>query len=160
MIIVWMPCYGRSKRLEELALMGAGLGWVCVRAGRGWGARPSQGNQEHIEKSDAVLHRISFAGEDTPSFFMIGSWFVILAPAPLAIGIAGILCRNLNGGHIADARRHSCACRTLSSSLSLVYPAGRAEEADGRTIADHQSSRYGSAPIPGAGTRYCKPRGA
>jgi hypothetical protein len=32
----------------------------------------------------AALHRISFAGEDTPSFFTIGSWFVILAPAPLS----------------------------------------------------------------------------
>ena len=39
----------------------------------------------------AALHRISFAGEDTPSFLTIGSWFVILAPAPLAIGIAGDL---------------------------------------------------------------------
>jgi hypothetical protein len=39
----------------------------------------------------AALHRISFAGEDTSSFFTIGSWFVILAPAPLAIGIAGDL---------------------------------------------------------------------
>ena len=39
----------------------------------------------------AALHRISFAGEDTPSFFTIGSWFVVLAPAPLAIGIAGDL---------------------------------------------------------------------
>ena len=39
----------------------------------------------------AALHRIAFAGEDTPSFFTLGSWFVILAPAPLALGIAGDL---------------------------------------------------------------------
>jgi Family of unknown function (DUF6328) len=39
----------------------------------------------------AALHRISFAGEDTSSFFTIGSWFVIVAPAPLAFGIAGDL---------------------------------------------------------------------
>ena len=39
----------------------------------------------------AALHRIAFAGEDTRSFFTLGSWFVILAPAPLALGIAGDL---------------------------------------------------------------------
>ena len=38
----------------------------------------------------AALHRIAFAGEDTPSFFTLGSWFGILAPAPLALGVAGI----------------------------------------------------------------------
>jgi hypothetical protein len=39
----------------------------------------------------AALHRITFAGEDTPAFFRLGSAFVIAAPVPLAIGIAGDL---------------------------------------------------------------------
>jgi len=39
----------------------------------------------------AALHRISFYGEDTERFLQIGSWFVVAAPAPLAIGIAADL---------------------------------------------------------------------
>jgi hypothetical protein len=39
----------------------------------------------------AALHRITFAGEDTPAFFRLGSAFVIAAPVPLAIGIASDL---------------------------------------------------------------------
>jgi hypothetical protein len=39
----------------------------------------------------AALHRISFGGEDTEPFFEMGSWFVVAAPIPLAIGIAGDL---------------------------------------------------------------------
>jgi Family of unknown function (DUF6328) len=39
----------------------------------------------------AALHRISFSGEDTERFLQIGSWFVIAAPVPLAIGIAADL---------------------------------------------------------------------
>jgi hypothetical protein len=39
----------------------------------------------------AALHRISFAGENTESFFRMGSWFVMIAPAPLASGIAADL---------------------------------------------------------------------
>jgi hypothetical protein len=39
----------------------------------------------------AALHRITFMGEDTQSFFKMGSWFVIIAPIPLALGIAGDL---------------------------------------------------------------------
>jgi hypothetical protein len=39
----------------------------------------------------AALHRISFAGEDSARFFRMGSAFVIAAPAPLALGIAGDL---------------------------------------------------------------------
>jgi hypothetical protein len=35
----------------------------------------------------AALHRISFGGEDTPSFFRIGSRFVVAATVPLALGI-------------------------------------------------------------------------
>ena len=38
-----------------------------------------------------ALHRISFAGEDSVSFFRLGSWFVMAAPVPLALGIAGDL---------------------------------------------------------------------
>jgi hypothetical protein len=37
----------------------------------------------------AALHRISFAGADTPAFFRLGSAFVIAAPVPLALGISG-----------------------------------------------------------------------
>jgi len=35
----------------------------------------------------AALHRISFDGEDAPEFVQIGSFFVIAAPVPLALGI-------------------------------------------------------------------------
>jgi hypothetical protein len=59
----------------------------------------------------AALHRISFAGEDTPSFFTIGSWFVILAPAPLAIGIAGDL-------YVATST--AAASLTLGAILALA----------------------------------------
>jgi hypothetical protein len=59
----------------------------------------------------AALHRISFAGEDMPSFFTIGSWFVILAPAPLAIGIAGDL-------YVASST--AAASLTLGAILALA----------------------------------------
>jgi hypothetical protein len=36
----------------------------------------------------AAVHRISFAGEDSPKFLAIGSWFVIAGPFPLALGVA------------------------------------------------------------------------
>ena len=36
----------------------------------------------------AALHRIGFRGEDDPTFFKIGSRFVVAGSAPLAIGIA------------------------------------------------------------------------
>src|SRR5262245_20992453 len=36
----------------------------------------------------AALHRISFYGEDTERFLKIGSWLVVTASVPLAIGIA------------------------------------------------------------------------
>jgi hypothetical protein len=36
----------------------------------------------------AAVHRISFAGEDSPKFLAIGSWFVIAGPLPLALGVA------------------------------------------------------------------------
>jgi hypothetical protein len=36
----------------------------------------------------AAVHRISFAGEDSPKFLAIGSWFVITGPLPLALGVA------------------------------------------------------------------------
>jgi Family of unknown function (DUF6328) len=36
----------------------------------------------------ASLHRIAFDGEDDPQFVQLGSWFVIAAPLPLALGIA------------------------------------------------------------------------
>jgi hypothetical protein len=39
----------------------------------------------------AALHRIAFRGEDTGAFLAIGSGFVLTAPAPLALGLAGDL---------------------------------------------------------------------
>jgi uncharacterized protein DUF6328 len=36
----------------------------------------------------AALHRISFRGEDTEAFLQMGSWLIIAAPIPLALGIA------------------------------------------------------------------------
>ena len=36
----------------------------------------------------AALHRIGFRGEDSPSFFRIGSWLVVAGSIPLAVGIA------------------------------------------------------------------------
>jgi hypothetical protein len=36
----------------------------------------------------AALHRISFRGEDTETFLQMGSWLIIAAPIPLALGIA------------------------------------------------------------------------
>lgn len=36
----------------------------------------------------ASLHRIAFNGEDDPQFVAIGSWFVTVAPLPLAFAIA------------------------------------------------------------------------
>jgi len=49
----------------------------------------------------AALHRIAFDGQDTPEFFRIGSWLVIVAPAPLALGIACDLCVAI--GHAAKS---------------------------------------------------------
>jgi hypothetical protein len=36
----------------------------------------------------ASLHRIAFNGEDDPRFVKVGSWFVIVAPLPLAFAMA------------------------------------------------------------------------
>ena len=74
-------------------------------------AQAKAGGGDAIIKAPAALHRISFAGEDTPSFFTIGSWFVILAPAPLAIGIAGDL-------YVATST--AAASLTLGAILALA----------------------------------------
>jgi hypothetical protein len=58
----------------------------------------------------AALHRITFAGEDTPLFFWLGSAFVIAAPLPLAVGIAGDL-------YVASAKAAESA--TLGAALSI-----------------------------------------
>jgi len=39
----------------------------------------------------AALHRLTYGGEDTAAFFVLGSAFVIAAPAPLAFAIGGDL---------------------------------------------------------------------
>ena len=36
----------------------------------------------------ASVHRIAFSGQDDPDFLKIGSFFVVAAPAPLALGIS------------------------------------------------------------------------
>jgi Family of unknown function (DUF6328) len=59
----------------------------------------------------AALHRIAFAGEDTPLFFRMGSWFVIAAPVPLAFGIAGDL-------YVATAK--AAESTMLGAVLALV----------------------------------------
>jgi hypothetical protein len=59
----------------------------------------------------AALHRITFMGEDTQSFFKMGSWFVIVAPIPLALGIAGDL-------YVATAKASESA--TLGAVLALI----------------------------------------
>ena len=58
-----------------------------------------------------ALHRISFAGEDTAAFFRMGSWFVVAAPVPLAIGIAGDL-------YVASAK--AAESSVLGAVLALV----------------------------------------
>ena len=74
------------------------------------------------------------------SHFFCGRGYAVLLhdrvlvrhPCAGAIGdrhCMGSLCRNLNGGGIVDARRHSCTCRALSSDLPLVYRADGAEGA-------------------------------
>jgi hypothetical protein len=57
------------------------------------------------------LHRITFMGEDTQSFFRMGSWFVIVAPIPLALGIAGDL-------YVATSKASESAA--LGTVLALV----------------------------------------
>ena len=37
----------------------------------------------------AALHRLAFHGEDDPQFYEIGSWLVVAAALPLALGISG-----------------------------------------------------------------------
>jgi hypothetical protein len=59
----------------------------------------------------AALHRIAFRGEDTGKFFEMGSWLVIAASVPLAIGIAGDL-------YVASAK--AADSRTLGAVLALV----------------------------------------
>jgi hypothetical protein len=39
----------------------------------------------------AALHRLTYGGEDTDGFLILGSAFVIAAPAPLAVAIGGDL---------------------------------------------------------------------
>ena len=84
------------------------------------------------------------------SHFVCGGGYTILLhhrvlvrrPCARAAGdrhCGGSLCRNLNGGHIVDAGRHSCARRALSSSLPLVYPADRSKGARRSVIGNRAS---------------------
>lgn len=59
----------------------------------------------------AALHRISFLGEDTEQFLVLGSRFVIAAPAVLAFGIAGDL-------FVATYKASSSA--SLASTIAIV----------------------------------------
>jgi hypothetical protein len=59
----------------------------------------------------AALHRISFAGEDSASFYRLGSWFVMAAPVPLALGIAGDL-------YVASTK--AAESTTLGSAVAIT----------------------------------------
>jgi hypothetical protein len=61
----------------------------------------------------AALHRIGFAGEDAAAFYRMGSWFVIGAPIPLAIGIAADL-------YVATAKATDSA-RLAMASASFIF---------------------------------------
>jgi hypothetical protein len=66
----------------------------------------------------AAVHRIAFWGEDTPSFFRLGSWFVTAAPIPLALGIAGDL-------YVATLKAsQSSVLAAASGVVALVVLAG------------------------------------
>jgi hypothetical protein len=41
-----------------------------------------------LDESRLLIHRIAFSGRDNPAFVKIGSLFVVIAPFPLALGIA------------------------------------------------------------------------
>jgi len=59
----------------------------------------------------AALHRISFAGEDTAALLKLGSWLVLAATVPLAIGIAGDL-------YVASAK--AAESRVLGATIALA----------------------------------------
>jgi hypothetical protein len=58
-----------------------------------------------------ALHRISFAGEDTEAMFDLGSWLVVAATVPLALGIAGDL-------YVASAE--AAESSTLGAAVALA----------------------------------------
>ena len=105
---------------------------------------------EAVPRRIAVLCRRGHHPADdarrASSHFVCGGGYTILPhdrvlvrhPSARAAGdrhCRGSLCRNLNGGHLVDAGRHSCACRALSSGLPLVCPADGAEGAGRWAIA-------------------------
>ena len=65
----------------------------------------------------ASLHRIAFAGEDDPEFFRIASLFVILAPLPLAFGIA-------LDTYVAAGRALQSAAATALAFLAIIVLLG------------------------------------
>src|SRR5215208_357475 len=76
---------------------------------------------------DELTERDVFRKRRQPIFDRL---VLAIHPCAGAIGARhcrGSLCRDLNGGGIVDAGRHSCTCRALSSDLPLVYRADGAE---------------------------------
>jgi hypothetical protein len=72
----------------------------------------------------AALHRISYAGEDSASFFRMGSGFVIAATVPLALGIAGdvYVATAKAGESIALGAALALATFAIVGSLWYVLP--------------------------------------
>ena len=106
---------------------------------------------EAVPRRIAVLcrrgcHPPDDAGRASSHFFCGRGYAILLHarvlvrhPCARATGArhcGGSLCRNLNGGGIVDAGRDSCACRALSSHLSLVYPADGAQGAGSPVTAE------------------------
>jgi hypothetical protein len=72
----------------------------------------------------AALHRISFRGEDTEAFFQMGSWLIIAAPIPLALGIAldlYVAVFKASGSALVGKTLALIICAILAS-LWYVYP--------------------------------------
>ena len=72
----------------------------------------------------AALHRLSFAGEDSPRFLRMGSILVTIGPAFLAAGISAesyvVFLKALNNAQIAMAA--SIAAAVLLVALWYVWP--------------------------------------
>ena len=75
----------------------------------------------------AALHRIGYQGEDDPTFFSIGSWFVVAGSVPLAVGIAAdvsvVFYRAIGDTHVAIAA--GVVALVLLLALWLGYPLWR-----------------------------------
>lgn len=66
----------------------------------------------------ASVHRIAFSGQDDPDFLKIGSFFVVAAPVPLALGIA------LDAYVAAGRALQSSAAAMALAAISIVVLLG------------------------------------